>query len=321
MADASALDAGGEIVANLALIGAGELVPKEHCDMLGLDDMHGGAHDRLVERLEFGLLTEDDVGGVLDLHETPMHAIAELAEHRTETPRPLIEVAMQGRGIEAIGKTLGLQGIGDPQEGVIGGVKADASLRQLACQPAVAVEVDLQAKWRPGRHPHVAKAELLVDEVEIVVQTLAGDRLEKGLTTRLIVPGAIGGTGFHGREDMHQSGVIAALGEDRLDSILLTERLELADELDLKPGICRQSLGVGAHVITQGLGPAGVVEQTDVAIAQVAGHRSGVADVRKGAGDHNPVETGQHTADFVLVLLDKGVHRMPPAGLHGYPKR
>jgi len=36
---------------------------------------------------------------------------------------------------------------------------------------------------------------------------------------------------------VHQSGVIAALGEDCLHPTLLAECLELADELDLKPGL------------------------------------------------------------------------------------
>jgi len=44
-----------------------------------------------------------------------------------------------------------------------------------------------------------------------------------------------------------------------------------------------------------------------------------VADIRQGAGDHDAVETGQHTADLVLMLLDKGVHRLAPDALHVYP--
>lgn len=46
--DAGALDAGGEVVADLALIVARELVTQEAGDMLGLDHVHGGAHDGLV---------------------------------------------------------------------------------------------------------------------------------------------------------------------------------------------------------------------------------------------------------------------------------
>jgi len=74
--------------------------------------------------------------------------------------------------------------------------------------------------------------------------------------------------------------MIAALGEDLLDPVFLAERLELADEFDLKPSLGSQSLGVGANRVTQRLGPTGVVEQPDTPIAEVAGHRPGVADVR-----------------------------------------
>jgi hypothetical protein len=182
---------------------------------------------------------------------------------------------------------LGLGRIGEVQEGVVGGLEGDAGLRQLPRQPAVAVEVDLQAKRRPGRHPHVAQAELRVDEVEVVVQALAADRLEEGLAARLVMPGTIGGAGLHGGEDVHQPRVIAALGEDLLDPILLAERLELTDELDLKPGLGGQALGVGADLLAQRLGPVRIVKQADAAPTEVARHRPGVADVRQGARDHD----------------------------------
>jgi len=112
MADAGALDAGGEVVADLALVVDGELVPKEAGDLLGLDHVHRGAHDGLIQGLEGGLLAEHDVGGVLDLHEAPMHAAAEVAEHRAEALRPVIEAAMQGARLQAVGEALGGGGVG-----------------------------------------------------------------------------------------------------------------------------------------------------------------------------------------------------------------
>ena len=84
---------------------------------------------------------------------------------------------------------------------------------------------------------------------EIVVQALAGDRFEQGFAADLLVPGAIGGTALHGREDVHQTGMITALGKDRLNSILLAKRLELADKLDLEPSLRGQSLGVRTDFI------------------------------------------------------------------------
>ena len=80
-------------------------------------------------------------------------------------------------------------------------------------------------------------------------------------------------------------------------------------EIALKPGLAGQALGVGADRITQRPGPARVGEQPDVARTEAARHPLGVADRRQGAGDHNPVEKGEHTADRVFVLLGKGVRR------------
>ena len=80
-------------------------------------------------------------------------------------------------------------------------------------------------------------------------------------------------------------------------------------EIALRPGLAGQALGVGANRSTQRLGPAREVEQPDVARTEAARHRLGVTDRRQGADDHNPDETGQHTADRVFVLLDKGVRR------------
>jgi len=226
MSDAGPFDAGGEVVADLPLVVGRELVAEERGDMLGLDHVHGGAHDGLVQGLEGRLTAEEHVGGVLDLHEAPVHAAAEAIEHRAEALCPGIEVGVQGCRLEAVGETLRLGRVSKIQKGVVGGLEGDPGLRQLPCQPAMAVEVDLQAKRRPGRHPQVAQPELRVDEVEVVVQALARGRLEEGLAARLVVPGAIGGTALHGREDVHQAGGVATLGENPLDAILLAERHE-----------------------------------------------------------------------------------------------
>jgi len=44
-----------------------------------------------------------------------------------------------------------------------------------------------------------------------------------------------------------------------------------------------------------------------------------VTDVRQHTGDHHSVETGQHTADLVSMLLDTGIHRLAPEFLQAYP--
>ena len=70
---------------------------------------------------------------------------------------------MEHRCAERVGEFLRLAGIGDEGEGVVEHLEGNAGLEQLAGQPGVAVEVDLQAKRRPGRHADVTEAKLLIE--------------------------------------------------------------------------------------------------------------------------------------------------------------
>ena len=144
--DAGALDTGGEVVAELALAGFGERAPEEGGDMLSLDDVNGGAHDGLVARLKLGFAVKDHVGGILHLHEAPVLARADVAQNRAEALRPTGEGLMECRCAGSVGEFLRLAGIGDEGEGVVEHLEGNAGLEQLAGQPEVAVEVDLQTK-------------------------------------------------------------------------------------------------------------------------------------------------------------------------------
>jgi len=166
---------------------------------------------------------------------------------------------VEHRRAERIGQLLRLAGIGDEGEGVVEHVEGNARLAQLAGQPGVAVEVDLQPERCPGRNADVTEPDLLIDEVEVVVQAFAGGGFEKGAMGGLVVPRSVRRTGLHGRENVHQPGVIAALGEDLLDARLLAERLELADKLNLQSRLGGDPLRVVAQLLAQRLGPAGKV--------------------------------------------------------------
>jgi len=92
---------------------------------------------------------------------------------------------------------------------------------------------------------------------------------------------------------MHQTGVVAALGEDGLDPVFLAECLVMPDKLDLYPSLGRDLFGVDSQFLTQGCGPQRIVEQPDVVSAKEASHGLGVTDVRQGAGNDDPIEAGQ----------------------------
>lgn len=171
----------------------------------------------------------------------------------------------------------------------------------------MAVEVKLQAEGGPRRHAQVAQAELRIEKVEVVVQALALGGLEHGPARQLVVPGPERGAGFHGREDVHQAGMISALSQDRLDAGFLAEVLAL-DEVDGQAGFAGHLLGVGPEVLPQGGSPLWIVEQPDVTGRQVGSHGSRVSDVRQGARDHHAVKARQRPPELGSVSLDEGLH-------------
>ena len=59
------------------------------------------------------------------------------------------------------------------RESVVGHLEGNAGFFQALRQPVVAVEIDLQAERRPGRHADVAQPEGLIDEVEVVMEAFA----------------------------------------------------------------------------------------------------------------------------------------------------
>src|SRR5208283_530344 len=71
------------------------------------------------------------------------------------------------------------------------------------------VAVELQAERRPGRRPQIDQPQFVIQEVEIVMEALAGIRAHIGLVRLLVMPGLVGVAGFHRRDDMHQARMIA----------------------------------------------------------------------------------------------------------------
>jgi len=151
---------------------------------------------------------------------------------------------MQLLHVHGVGQFLGLVPIADAPEGVVQHRLLDLAFVQGCAERIVAVEVELQAEGRPGGHAQVAQPQALVDEVEIVVQTLAAVALEEGFVGHLVVPGRVAGTGLHGRENADQALVRATLGENFADQCFLALVAAL-EELDFKAGFLGQTLGVG----------------------------------------------------------------------------
>ena len=111
----------------------------------------------------------------------------------------------------------------DAQKGVVGKLEADPGGGELAGQPAMSVAIELQAERTPSRDAQIDQAQLGVDEVEVIMQAFTGSRAQESAMGLLAVPGLVGGTGFHRRDDMHQAGMVAACGQHLGNHLLLAD--------------------------------------------------------------------------------------------------
>lgn len=84
VADAGSLDAGAEIVADLAEVAGVELLAEKGGDVLDPNGMDGGADEVIVKRCQVLLSAKGEIGGVLHLHQAPMIAGGELRSGRAE---------------------------------------------------------------------------------------------------------------------------------------------------------------------------------------------------------------------------------------------
>jgi len=164
-------------------------------------------------------------------------------EDRTVALGKLVQFPVNPFRLPAMHDLLSSFPVPDLDEGIVQQAVVDLPLPQLARQPVVTVEVALQTAWQPGRHSHITQAELLVDEVEIVVQALAVIRQQIGLARLLVVPWLVGRARLHRREDTYQSWLVTSLVQNLLHPVFLAN-VPLAKKLDLEAVLGGKTLGV-----------------------------------------------------------------------------
>jgi hypothetical protein len=104
--------------------------------------------------------------------------------------------------------------------------------------------------------------------------------------------------------------MIAALGEDLPDAILLAEGLHLPDVVDRHTRFRCHLLRVSANRVTEGMHELRVVKQSDTAAVEHRGHRLRVADTRDRSLDDHAVETREYASDVVPIAFDQVRHRL-----------
>jgi hypothetical protein len=179
----------------------------------------------------------------------------------------------------------------------------------------VAVEVKLQPKRTPGGHAQITQPEFFVDEVEVIMQALAAVGFEKRTVRLLVVPGLVRAATLHGREHVHQTGMVSPFGEDFLDAVFLAEGLQLANELDFHPGFACNPFGVLANVILERFGEVEVIEDANLACAEKLCHAARVARCWQRPLNHDPIQALQRTGNLPRTTLHQSAHRGSPLSI------
>src|SRR5580704_8759552 len=146
---------------------------------------------------------------------------------------------------------------------------AETARSAVGCSLSVAIE--LQAERTPSRDAQIDQAQLGVDEVEVIMQAFTGGRAQESAMGLLAVPGLVGGTGFHRRDDMHQAGMVAACGQHLGNHLLLAD-VAVGNVLDGNAGSRSQLGGALAHTVTKRLGKSRIVEDADLPRRQKCRH-------------------------------------------------
>jgi len=134
VANPGALDPGAQVVAHLVGEVAVQLAPEERSDVFGLDRVHGCAHQRLVDRSQVGLASEDDVGRVLDLHQTPVVSGLHCVEYGTVASGEIVEALVQSRDVEVVCERLRPLEVVDSGERIVEHGEANLSHPLIFCR-------------------------------------------------------------------------------------------------------------------------------------------------------------------------------------------
>ena len=300
MFNSSSFDSGMEIIADLSLISSVELSSQEGCDLLGFDAVDRRTGHGFIKRTQIPLEFENHIRGKLDLHQGPMIPRREMPDDGAERFRCLIQSPVKEFHLEGIREVLGFLEVLRLHKRILQKTGGETFPLEKASQVMVTIKIELQPEGSPGRHPQIAQSQIFHNEVKIVVDAFGLRAPKKRLARLFIMPGFKRGTGLHGGEDMDQSGMIPALGDDLLQTLFFTKIL-LSDEFDLHPIVPAQLLGPQTDFVPQRFDELGIIENTNALRSQMAAYGIRITDIGKGPGDENPVKAREDSSNFTGI--------------------
>jgi hypothetical protein len=308
MFDTGPFDPCVKIITHFVLIAAVKFAAKECGDIPGLDRVNGCADNFIINRLKIALLVEDDISGVFDLHKTPVIAVDKVPNDRTVLPDDLIQLPMNAPDINVISEFLSLIKVVNLHKYIIKHLKNSLFPAQCRSQHVMAVTIELQSKRCPCRHSQIAQAKLSCNEIKVIVQAFAGNRLEMCFMGLFVMPGLISSAGFHRRKDMYKSWMRTSLLDNIVNAVFFPKIL-FANKIDFQAVFFSQHLGIKANLFSHRFNKIGVIKNSDVSFEEQSSHTLGVTDARNGSSHYDSVKTGDDAFDFRVVSLDKVLHR------------
>ena len=130
-----AFNANIEPVAHLAFVLGVEFAAQECGDVIGLDGVDRRPAQVTVDRRQFRLTLEYNLGGVLALIHAPVIGPAEGAMNRAEPARKLIQPLMQTLDLQSVGDLLSARPVGDFSKSIIDEPEGNLPFAQYTGQP------------------------------------------------------------------------------------------------------------------------------------------------------------------------------------------
>jgi hypothetical protein len=291
-----------EVVRDLALEVPVEFSTEEGQDILGAE-AHGGVPQQVwIQVLESGAVFEQDVGSVFGLVNNPvvMHALQEVLQQGVDLAGKGFEDRGEVLLDEAVGKALGAGAVVDTHEGVFDLDVSDPVLGHFSSEPLVAVQIDLERKWKPSLKADVHEAEFAVDVVEVQAQTARRSANQARFSLPVLELETLGG--FYNGEYAHEALADAVALSDIASAFVFANGcIEIGEKA---ANFSSELVGVLLEQIRTVRGETLEILEEDPVPVEKGLHALGIIDGQVSL-EQNSIETGNRSRNLVLMLYNE----------------
>ena len=204
-----------------------------------------------------------------------------------------------------VGQLLSASQVFNPSEAVLALNVTNAGLIQLAGQPVTPVKAKMNGKGKPRLEAQVQEAQLLVKEIKVVVETLAGFQAQHQFLLFPVATHKISQTGFHYAPDTDEPAgqTIAA------SQITGQQLLSLAAAVQIEQGtfgLLSQLMGGTPHPVGPSCGKGAKILEQDPHADEITCHECWLIKCAQCGHQTEAVKPRKNTDDIAGVLSYKG---------------